>query len=83
MLKVKLRNWQTLLCLTVSLTTFLTYLITRDTTKALSVLMVDFSCALKLTTPLSVISAMKEASDNRMMVKGGKFLEKNTQLQIQ
>ncbi len=58
------------------LTTFLTYLITRDTTKALSVLMVDFSCALKLTTPLSVISAMKEASDNRMMVKGGKFLEK-------
>ena len=58
------------------LTTFLTYLITRDTTKALSVLMVDFSCALKLTTPLSVISAMKEASDNRMMIKGGKFLEK-------
>ena len=58
------------------LTTFLTYLITRDTTKALSVLMVDFSCAIKLTTPLSVISAMKEASDNRMMVKGGKFLEK-------
>ncbi len=58
------------------LTTFITYLITRDTTKALSVLMVDFSCALKLTTPLSVISAMREASDNRMMIKGGKFLEK-------
>lgn len=58
------------------LTTLITYLLTRDTTKALSVLMVDFSCALKLTTPLSVISAMKEASDNRMMVKGGKFLEK-------
>lgn len=57
------------------LTTFLTYLITRNTTKALSVLMVDFSCAIKLTTPLSVISAMKEASDHRMMVKGGKFLE--------
>ena len=57
------------------LTTFLTYLITRNATKALSVLMVDFSCAIKLTTPLSVISAMREASDHRMMVKGGKFLE--------
>ncbi len=44
-------------------------------TKALSVLMVDFSCAIKLTTPLSIISAMREASDNRMMIKGGKFLE--------
>ena len=57
------------------LATALTYLITRNTTKALSVLMVDFSCAIKLTTPLSVISAMREASDNRMMIKGGKFLE--------
>lgn len=57
------------------LATALTYLITRNPTKALSVLMVDFSCAIKLTTPLSVISAMREASDNRMMVKGGKFLE--------
>lgn len=57
------------------LTTLLTYLITRDSTKALSVLMVDFSCAIKLTTPLSIISTMREASDNRMMVKGGKFLE--------
>ena len=57
------------------LTTALTYLITRNTTKALAVLMVDFSCAIKLTTPISVISAMKEASDNRMMVKGGKHLE--------
>ena len=55
--------------------TALTYLITRNSTKALSVLMVDFSCAIKLTTPLSIISAMREASDNRMMVKGGKFLE--------
>ena len=55
--------------------TALTYLITRNPSKALSVLMVDFSCAIKLTTPLSVISAMREASDNRMMVKGGKFLE--------
>lgn len=55
--------------------TALTYLITRNPTKALSVLMVDFSCAIKLTTPLSIISTMREASDNRMMVKGGKFLE--------
>lgn len=55
--------------------TALTYLLTRNTTKALAVLMVDFSCAIKLTTPISVISAMKEASDNRMMVKGGKHLE--------
>ncbi|AMD17693.1 cation transporter [Methanobrevibacter sp. YE315] len=55
--------------------TALTYLITGNPTKALSVLMVDFSCAIKLTTPLSIISAMREASDNRMMVKGGKFLE--------
>lgn len=57
------------------LATALTYLITGNTSKALSVLMVDFSCAIKLTTPLSVISAMREASDNRMMIKGGKFLE--------
>ena len=57
------------------LTTALVYLLTRNTTKALAVLMVDFSCAIKLTTPISVISAMKEASDNRMMVKGGKHLE--------
>ena len=57
------------------LATALTYLITRNPTKALSVLMVDFSCAIKLTTPLSIISAMREASDNRMTVKGGKFLE--------
>ena len=58
------------------LATTLTYLITGNASKALSVLMVDFSCAIKLTTPLSIISAMREASDNRMMVKGGKFLEK-------
>ena len=55
--------------------TALTYLFTRNASKALSVLMVDFSCAIKLTTPISIISAMNEASDNRMMVKGGKFLE--------
>ena len=57
------------------LATALTYLFTGNSTKALSVLMVDFSCAIKLTTPLSIISAMREASDNRMMIKGGKFLE--------
>ena len=55
--------------------TALTYLLTGNPTKALSVLMVDFSCAIKLTTPVSIISAMREASDNRMMIKGGKFLE--------
>ncbi len=55
--------------------TALTYFITGSPTKALSVLMVDCSCAIKLTTPLSIISAMREASDNRMMIKGGKFLE--------
>ena len=57
------------------LATALTYLITGNSSKALSVLMVDFSCAIKLTTPLSIISAMREASDNRMMIKGEKFLE--------
>lgn len=57
------------------LTTALTYLITQNSVKALSVLMVDFSCAIKLTTPVSVISAMNEASNNRMMIKGGKHLE--------
>lgn len=57
------------------LTTAITYLLTGNSTKALAVLMVDFSCAIKLTTPLSIISAMREASDNRMIVKGGKFLE--------
>ena len=57
------------------LATALTYAFTGNATKALSVLMVDFSCAIKLTTPLSVISAMREGSDNRMMIKGGRFLE--------
>jgi heavy metal translocating P-type ATPase len=51
------------------------YLLTRNVTKTLSVLMVDYSCALKLATPITVISAMKEASERRIMVKGGKFLE--------
>lgn len=48
---------------------------TGNIVRALSVLMVDYSCALKLSTPISVISAMKEASDNKILVKGGKFFE--------
>ena len=53
----------------------LAYLLTRNVTRALSVLMVDFSCALKLAMPLAVLSAMREASGNHVTVKGGKFLE--------
>ncbi len=48
---------------------------TRNWTKALSVLMVDYSCAIKLSTPISVISAMKEASDHGILIKGGKYFE--------
>lgn len=55
--------------------TGLVWLATRDVTKALSVLMVDFSCALKLAMPVTVLSAMREASDHRITVKGGKYLE--------
>lgn len=55
--------------------TGLTYLITRNVTKALSVLMVDFSCALKLAMPVSVLSAIREAGVYHITVKGGKFLE--------
>ena len=51
------------------------YLLTRNATRALSVLMVDFSCALKLSMPLAVLSAMREASIHHATVKGGKFLE--------
>lgn len=50
-------------------------LLTRSTKKALSALTVDYSCAIKLATPISVISALSEASNNRIMVKGGKYLE--------
>ncbi len=53
----------------------LTYLFTGNITKALSVLMVDYSCAIKLATPISVISAMREASGRGFVVKGGKYLE--------
>lgn len=55
--------------------TALTYVLTRDTTKALSILMVDFSCALQLTAPVSVLSAIREAGERNMTVKGGKYLE--------
>ncbi len=55
--------------------TLLTYLLTRNATKTLSVLMVDFSCALKLAIPISVLSAMREGSEYGMTIKGGKFLE--------
>ena len=55
--------------------TLLTYLLTRNTAKALSILMVDFSCALKLAMPVSVISAMRESSTHGITVKGGRFLE--------
>ena len=54
----------------------LTYLLTRNTTRAVSVLMVDFSCALKLSMPLSVLSAMREAGGHHITVKGGRFMEK-------
>lgn len=55
--------------------TVLTYLLTRNATKALSILMVDFSCALKLSMPLAVLSAMRESSRYNITVKGGKYLE--------
>ena len=55
--------------------TALTYLLTRNVTKALSILMVDFSCALKLAMPISVLSAIREASFYNVTVKGGKYLE--------
>ncbi len=55
--------------------TVLTYLLTRNVTKMLAVLMVDFSCALKLAKPIAVLSAMREASASHISVKGGRFLE--------
>ncbi len=53
----------------------LTWLLTRNATKATSILMVDFSCALKLSMPIAVLSAMREAGEYHISVKGGKFLE--------
>ena len=55
--------------------TALVWLLTKNMTKALSVLMVDFSCALKLAMPISVLSAMREAGNYKITVKGGKYLE--------
>ena len=55
--------------------TALTYLLTGNVTKALSILMVDFSCALKLAMPVSVLSAIREASEHNITVKGGRYLE--------
>lgn len=55
--------------------TGITYLLTRNVTKALSILMVDFSCALKLAMPIAVLSAIREASNYDITVKGGKYLE--------
>lgn len=55
--------------------TVITWLLTRDVTRALSFLMVDFSCALKLAMPISVLSAMNEAQKHDITVKGGKFME--------
>ena len=55
--------------------TGLTWLITRNVTKTLSVLMVDFSCALKFAMPITVLSAIREASNYKVTVKGGKYLE--------
>ena len=55
--------------------TALTYLLTRNATKALAILMVDFSCALKLAMPISVLSAIREAGTHKVTVKGGKYLE--------
>ena len=55
--------------------TGLTYLLTMNVTRALSILMVDFSCALKLAMPISVLAAIREANAHKITVKGGKFLE--------
>lgn len=55
--------------------TVLTYLLTRNATRAVSILMVDYSCALKLAIPISVLSAMREGRMNHIAIKGGKYLE--------
>ena len=55
--------------------TVVTYLLTRNVTRAISILMVDFSCALKLSMPLAVLSAMRECGEYHITVKGGKYLE--------
>ena len=55
--------------------TLLTWLLTRNVTKTMSVLMVDFSCALKLAMPITILSAMREAGRHHITIKGGRFLE--------
>ena len=55
--------------------TVVTYALTRNVTRAISILMVDFSCALKLSMPLAVLSAMRECGEYHITVKGGKYLE--------
>ena len=55
--------------------TLLTYIITGSTIKAIAALTVDYSCAIKLATPISIISAMREASEREVVVKGGRYLE--------
>ena len=55
--------------------TAVTYALTRNATRAISILMVDFSCALKLSMPLAVLSAMRECGSYHITVKGGKYLE--------
>ena len=67
--------WRISLCRTAFSGTGLTWLLTRNVTKALSVLMVDYSCALKLSMPVAVLSAMKDCSKKKITVKGGKFME--------
>ncbi len=57
------------------LLSLLTFLLTRDIRKVMATLMVDYSCAMKLASPIAVLSAMKEAAENGIVVKGGKFLE--------
>ena len=56
--------------------TILTYLLTGNATKAISILMVDYSCALKLAMPISVLAAIRQSNDYKITVKGGKFMEK-------
>lgn len=55
--------------------TLATFALSRNVTKALSILMVDFSCAIKLSMPLAILSAMRECGQNHIMVKGGRYLE--------
>lgn len=59
--------------------TALTWLLTRNVSRAMAVLMVDYSCALKLSMPISVLSAMRECADHHISVKGGSFLEKTAE----